>query len=110
MPGHHNPPRGCIFRAGVGSFGFGTAYHSHEKRPGTLKRERPVSSPAAEFENVSKVYAGGVLRRRPLPAVRDVRLRVEPGEVLGLLGPNRAGKTTLVKVLLSLCRPTAGTV
>jgi ABC-2 type transport system ATP-binding protein len=39
-----------------------------------------------------------------------VSLRVGPGEVLGLLGPNRAGKTTLVKVLLSLCRPDAGTV
>jgi ABC-2 type transport system ATP-binding protein len=67
-----------------------------------------VSSAAVEFENVSKVYVSGVLRRRVLPAVREVSLRVERGEVLGLLGPNRAGKTTLVKLLLSLCRPTAG--
>jgi ABC-2 type transport system ATP-binding protein len=37
-------------------------------------------------------------------------LRIESGEVFGLLGPNRAGKTTLVKMLLSLCRPTAGEV
>ena len=43
-----------------------------------------------------------------MEALRDVTLHVEPGEVFGLLGPNRAGKTTLVKVLLSLCRPTAG--
>ncbi len=70
----------------------------------------PVSVAAAEFDNVSKVYAGGVLRRRDIAALRDVSLRVEPGEVLGLLGPNRAGKTTLVKVLLSLCRPSAGEV
>jgi ABC-2 type transport system ATP-binding protein len=69
-----------------------------------------VSSAAVEFENVSKVYVSGVLRRRVLPAVRDVSLRVERGEVLGLLGPNRAGKTTLVKLLLSLCRPTSGAV
>ena len=32
------------------------------------------------------------------------------GSVFGLLGPNRAGKTTLVKLLLSLSRPTAGQV
>jgi len=51
-----------------------------------------------------------VLPRRELPAVREVSLRVERGEVLGVLRPNRAGKTTLVKLLLSLCRPTAGTV
>src|SRR5207344_1481906 len=32
------------------------------------------------------------------------------GEVFGLLGPNRAGKTTLVKLLLSLAFPTSGQV
>jgi ABC-2 type transport system ATP-binding protein len=68
-----------------------------------------VTSPAAEFVNVSKQYANGVLRRA-LPALREVSLRIECGEVFGLLGPNRAGKTTLVKVLLSLCRTTAGRV
>jgi ABC-2 type transport system ATP-binding protein len=65
---------------------------------------------AVEFDNVSKIYTSGLLGRRTIPAVREVSLRVERGEVLGLLGPNRAGKTTLIKVLLSLCRPTSGTV
>jgi ABC-2 type transport system ATP-binding protein len=36
-------------------------------------------------------------------------LRLERGEVFALVGPNRAGKTTLVKLLLSLARPTKGT-
>jgi ABC-2 type transport system ATP-binding protein len=63
---------------------------------------------AVAFENVGKDYPTGLLGRGRLTAVRDISLRVEPGEVFGLLGPNRAGKTTLVKVLLSLCRPTAG--
>jgi ABC-2 type transport system ATP-binding protein len=63
----------------------------------------------AEFEGVSKVYRVG-LRRRPVPAVAGVSFAVHGGEVFGLLGPNRAGKTTLVKLLLALCRPTAGRV
>ena len=65
---------------------------------------------AAEFEGVSKVYRAGLLRRAPVQAVAGVTLGVEAGEVFGLLGPNRAGKTTLVKLLLALCRPTAGRV
>jgi ABC-2 type transport system ATP-binding protein len=67
-----------------------------------------MAAPAVSFEGVSKLYPAGWLGRRPLTAVRDVTLTVEPGEVFGLVGPNRAGKTTLVKVLLALCRPTAG--
>ncbi len=45
------------------------------------------------------------------PATVDqVSFHIERGEVFGLLGPNRAGKTTLVKMLLSLCRPTSGQI
>jgi ABC-2 type transport system ATP-binding protein len=70
----------------------------------------PAAAPAAaEFVRVSKTYRG-LLRRGGVQAVRDVSLAVRPGEVLGLLGPNRAGKTTLVKMLLSLCWPTSGEV
>jgi ABC-2 type transport system ATP-binding protein len=70
----------------------------------------PSRGAAAEFANVSKTYADRLFRRRTVEAVRDVSLRIHAGEVLGLVGPNRAGKTTLVKLLLSLCRATAGTV
>ncbi len=70
----------------------------------------PVEAvPALAFERVSKTYSGGVFRRS-LRAVQEVTFRVAAGQVFGLLGPNRAGKTTLVKMLLSLTAPTAGTV
>jgi ABC-2 type transport system ATP-binding protein len=65
---------------------------------------------AAEFVNVSKDYPLGVLGRSKRRAVSDVSLTVAAGQVFGLLGPNRAGKTTLVKILLSLCRATGGSV
>jgi ABC-2 type transport system ATP-binding protein len=64
----------------------------------------------AEFDQVCKVYAAPVPWRQGLQAVQGVSFRVEPGEVFGLLGPNRAGKTTLIKMLLTLCQPTAGRV
>ncbi len=61
----------------------------------------------AEFAGVSKRYPG---RGDGVWAVREVDLRLGSGEVVGLVGPNRAGKTTLAKLLLSICRPTAGRV
>lgn len=41
-------------------------------------------------------------------ALRGVDLRVPRHSIFGFLGPNGAGKTTLMKILLGLCRPTAG--
>lgn len=63
----------------------------------------------AEFRGAGKLYSNG-RGQAGTWAVRDVDLRIEAGQVYGLLGPNRAGKTTLVKLLLSLCRPSAGAV
>ncbi len=42
-------------------------------------------------------------------AVDDLTVRVEPGRVTGFLGPNGSGKTTTMRCLLGLTRPTAGT-
>lgn len=65
---------------------------------------------AAAFENVEKLYRTGPVGRGGVAALRGVTLAVPAGSVFGLLGPNRAGKTTLVKLLLSLARPTRGAV
>ena len=43
-------------------------------------------------------------------AIRDLRLRVEEGDVYGFLGPNGAGKTTTIRLLLGLVRPHKGTI
>ncbi len=65
---------------------------------------------AVEFDRVSKLFATGLLGRRRLCALDDVSLKIAEGEVFGLIGPNRAGKTTLVKILLSISRPTSGRI
>ena len=41
-------------------------------------------------------------------AVSDLNLRVEAGEVMGFLGPNGSGKTTTIRLLMGLLRPSAG--
>ncbi len=65
---------------------------------------------AAEFVDVSKTYRVPLRPGRSVQALCGVSFRIEPGEVFALLGPNRAGKTTLLKVLLGLCRPSGGRV
>jgi len=65
-------------------------------------------SHAAAYENVSKTYKAGW--RGGVKALDGFSLTVPAGSVYALLGPNRAGKTTLVKLLLGLSRPTGGTI
>ena len=43
-----------------------------------------------------------------LTALRDVNLRLEKGEVLGLIGDNGAGKSTLIKIICGFHRPDSG--
>ena len=49
------------------------------------------------IENVSKSY-----QNNQIFAVRDLNLRVMPGEIFGFLGPNGAGKTTAIKMLTGI--------
>jgi ABC-2 type transport system ATP-binding protein len=43
-------------------------------------------------------------------AVRNVSFQVREGEIFGLLGPNGAGKSTMIKMMVTLLKPSAGTV
>ncbi len=55
------------------------------------------------------VETRGLTRRfGALTAVQDLTIRIEKGEVFGLLGPNGSGKTTTIRMLCGLLEPSAG--
>ena len=64
----------------------------------------PELKPVVELEGVSFGYRAGVR------VLEDVSLRVNAGEFVAIAGPNGGGKTTLLRLVLGLERPTAGTV
>jgi ABC-2 type transport system ATP-binding protein len=55
-----------------------------------------------ELDGLTKRYGARV-------AVEDLTVRIEPGRVTGFLGPNGSGKTTTMRCIVGLARPTAGT-
>jgi ABC-2 type transport system ATP-binding protein len=55
-----------------------------------------------EIDGLTKAYRGRL-------AVDDLTVTVAPGRVTGFLGPNGSGKTTTLRCVLGLTRPTAGT-
>src|SRR5947207_10239572 len=67
-----------------------------------------MSEAAVAGEGLTKVLPVPFHSARGIPAVRDLNLRVEPGEVYGLLGPNGSGKSTTLKIILGLVSPTRG--
>lgn len=60
-----------------------------------------------ELNHVSRTYHSekGWFRRQNVivEAVKDVTLAVEKGEIFGILGQNGAGKTTIMKMLITPC-------
>jgi len=61
-------------------------------------------APSIELEDVSFAYPDGT------QALSDVGLRIEPGELVAVVGQNGSGKSTLVRHLNGLLRPTSGRV
>lgn len=64
------------------------------------------TSPTIEVQGLRKTYVG--LTGRRTVAVDGIDFSVPAGGVFGFLGPNGSGKTTTIRCLLGLIRPTAG--
>jgi ABC-2 type transport system ATP-binding protein len=61
-----------------------------------------------EIENLTKEFAVGFWKKRPIRALDNLCLTVHQGEIFGFLGPNGAGKSTTLKILMHLLHPTRG--
>lgn len=70
-----------------------------------------TAAPVIETERLTKRYRHPLLPWKiHARAVTDLSLRIEPGEVFGLVGPNGSGKSTTIKLVLGLNFPTSGRV
>ncbi|WP_067699294.1 methionine ABC transporter ATP-binding protein [Nocardia jejuensis] len=69
--------------------------------------ERVTDTAAVEFRAVTKVFESGKTRHT---AVSEIDLRIEHGEIFGVIGYSGAGKSTLVRLINALEKPTSGTV
>jgi ABC-type branched-subunit amino acid transport system ATPase component len=70
---------------------------------GSAANSAPDSAPILELDQVS-INFGGVR------ALENLSLRVDPGEIRGLIGPNGSGKSTAFNVITGLYRPRGGDV
>jgi energy-coupling factor transport system ATP-binding protein len=61
-----------------------------------------------ELDNISFTYSEG--EPDAVPALRDLNLEIEPGQLVAIIGQNGSGKSTLVKLLTAVLYPTEGNV
>ncbi len=68
------------------------------------------ATPIVELSHVTFAYPSNGAARPASFSLADVSFSVAPGEILGVIGPNSAGKTTLVRLLTGVRAPDRGTV
>lgn len=75
----------------------------------TIHAQPPHPQPLIDAHEVSKSFAG-IGKGSSVPVLRGISLRVNPGEMVVIVGPSGSGKSTLLYCLSGLERPSGGTV
>ncbi len=96
-----NGPLARMLAAGETVFAFIDSQAEDDR--GTVSIERARGR--IEFRGVGFAYPGSAS-----PAVEQVDLEVEPGEMVALVGPSGAGKTTMINLIARFIRPTGGQI
>ena len=60
-----------------------------------------------EINNVSKTFH---LKNKKVEALKNVSLKIEKGDIYGIIGYSGAGKSTLIRLINSIKKPDSGTV
>jgi ABC-2 type transport system ATP-binding protein len=60
-----------------------------------------------QLQNLNRHF-GGRFRRTKVTAIEELDLTIEAGELFGLVGPDGAGKTTTLRILAGILRPSSG--
>jgi len=63
-----------------------------------------------EFRSVSFAYPESTERRARPFALSELSFEIAPGEIVGVIGPNSSGKTTLIRLLTRVLEPAAGEI
>src|SRR2546422_2108841 len=63
-----------------------------------------------EFRSVSFAYPESAERRARPFALSELSFEIAPGEIVGVIGPNSSGKTTLIRLLTRVLEPAAGEI
>lgn len=58
-----------------------------------------------EIQDLTKLFSS-----QQLPAVKNINVSISKGKIIGLVGPDGAGKTTLIRLMAGLLTPTEGTI
>jgi len=77
--------------------------NSNEVISGNVTLSTPLKGDI-EFRNISFSYTEGT------EVLKDFNLRVKSGSILGIVGKNGSGKTTIGRLLTRVCSPTSGKI
>src|SRR5579875_2821401 len=104
-PGITSPADGTGGGAGDGGGAAGGPAAGHGRPGGHLVPSRSRPGARLDIDHVGFRYPGAAA-----PVLRDVCLRIEPGETVALVGATGSGKTTLLHLIARLADATSGTI
>jgi len=75
-----------------------------------LAQSLKIAKGQIEFKDIHFSYQNQDTQNQPREVLRDIQLKIEPGEVIAFVGPSGSGKTTLVNLLPRFYSPTQGSI